>query len=85
MIEQSAPLGEDGKDYLAEELLHTTCALRCCRPLSSAPIEARASPTFLPHKTARDTGACMTRAKGPNLWNANGRFRVSSILARKLN
>ena len=50
MIEQSAPLGEDGKDYLADELLHTTCALRCRRPLSPAPAEARTSPTLLTDK-----------------------------------
>jgi hypothetical protein len=32
MIEQAAPLGADGTDYLSDELLHTTCARRCRRP-----------------------------------------------------
>ena len=50
MFEQSAPLGEDSTDYLADDLLQTTCALRCRRPLSSAPVEARARPTFLTDK-----------------------------------
>ena len=64
MIEQSAPLGEDGKDHLADELLHST--LRTAR---SSPIYLlhpsrldRASPTFLTdkdrkgHRGLHDTG-----------------------------
>lgn len=50
MIEQSTPLDEEGKDYLAEKLLHTTCALHCRRTLSSAPVETQGSPTFLAYK-----------------------------------
>ena len=33
MIEQSAPLGEDGTDYLADELLHTTLRTALSSPM----------------------------------------------------
>jgi hypothetical protein len=81
MIERSAPLGEHDTYYLAEELAYDLAHGAVVAHLSSAPVEARASPTFPTDKDRNGHRACMTRAKGPNLWNANGRFRVSSILA----
>ena len=74
MIEQSTRLGEDGTDYLADELLHTTLRTALSSPIIFCTRRGTSTPTFLTDKDRKDTGACMTRAKGPNLWNANGRF-----------
>lgn len=62
MTEQSAPLGEDGTIILLTSSCIRPCALRCRRPLSSAPAQARARPTFLTdkdrkgHRGLHDTG-----------------------------